>query len=60
MESSLSEEVGSLNTLEGSLGGVAHCGLGNFPVCGLYLGAGRAALGFEGVLSVDFEPMDFL
>jgi hypothetical protein len=60
MALSLSEEVGSLNFVEGSLGGILQFGSGNLPLCGLYLGAGRAALGFKGVLSADLEPRDLL
>jgi hypothetical protein len=54
-----SEEVGSLNVFAGSLGGVAHCGMGSGLLeDGLKIGGGRAALGFEGFDCVNLESMD--
>jgi hypothetical protein len=54
-----SEEVGSLKVFAGSLGGVAHCGMGSgLPEEGLKTGGWRAALGFEGFDCVNLESMD--
>lgn len=60
MAFSLGEQVGSTNVFAGAEIGDAHCGMGNLPYYGLNTGGVWTAAGFEGVVPVDSEPVNFL